>query len=89
MAISLVHENIVFQDQVVYLAGNSYFDCTFRRCTLVFRDNIGPLTGCTFESCVWHIDLIVSDYVFWDEFVKGLAPMIGKSLPRPPGKTQH
>ena len=86
MATFLVHEKVVFEDQVIYLAGNSYFDCTFRRCTLVVREQIGPLTGCCIESCIWHLDLLISDHEYWDSFLGRIAPAITQSLPRAPGK---
>ena len=86
MAVVLVHEGKVFEDQTVYLSGNAYFDCSFSRCVLVFRGDAGPITGCSFQSCVWHLDMVVSDHQAWEEFLTVLAPMISKSLPRPPGK---
>jgi len=86
MAVFLVHENVVYEDQAVYLSGSSYFDCTFTRCTLIIKGPIGPLTGCTFDSCVWHLDMMVHDHRTWDSFVETLVPYIGRSLPRAPGE---
>lgn len=60
MAVLLTHRGIVFENQTVYLTGHSYVDCAFRQCTLVLRD--GPdaaFENCRFESCVWHVDLVV------------------------------
>lgn len=82
MAIVLTHEDTVFEDQVVYLGGHAYFDCTFRRCTMVLCGFDGVMTGCEIIACVWHLDFSVSDHTQWDSFMEKIAPAIGASLPR-------
>lgn len=48
---NLFHQERVFEDQVVYLSGNVYFDCVFRRCTLVVRDRmVPPMSNCKVEA---------------------------------------
>ena len=80
--ISLVHENVTFEDQVVHLNGHVYFDCTFQQCTLVFRGFPCTMSGCHFDNCVWHIDFIAHDHNQWSEFVETLVPSIEQTLPR-------
>jgi hypothetical protein len=45
------------------------------------RDVPSFLDTCTFESCVWHIDIVVTDKIVWEAFLATQAPMIGNSLP--------
>ena len=78
----LFHENKVFEDQTVYLSGNSYFDCEFRRCVFIFRGDYGPLSNCKFDSCIWHLDFLVHDHKIWSEFLGGLGKKIAEGLPR-------
>jgi hypothetical protein len=90
MAITLVHENVVFEDQVVYLAGNTFFDCTFRRCTLLIRETVGSaFVNCTFDGCIWHLDILVCDHEYWKAFLEQVAPMITKSLPHAPDEKRQ
>ena len=84
MAVSLVHEGIVFEDATVYVTGNAFFDCTFLRCTLVFRGFPIIASNCKFSSCIWHIDWLIHDHQQWNEFEETLIPMIAKSLPHAP-----
>jgi hypothetical protein len=63
MAVLLTHRDVTFENQTVYLTGHSYVDCRFVHCTLVLRD--GPeaaFENCRFESCVWHLDLVVPNF---------------------------
>jgi len=82
MITMLLHRNVVFEDETVYLAANAYFGCTFRRCVLIMRESVSHLEQCTFDSCIWHLDLLAHDQATWDEFLRTVAPMIAQSLPR-------
>jgi len=82
----LLHEGKVFEDQVVFLAGHSYKNCTFRRCTLSIKSHFFLVDGCTFEGCVWDLDLVFSDPEVWAKFLRDMAPIITATLPaRPDG----
>jgi hypothetical protein len=82
MATLLAHRDVVFEHETVYLAGNAYIGCTFRCCTMIAREGPTHLDRCIFDSCVWHLDLIVHDAHAWEEFVQAVGPMIGRALPR-------
>lgn len=84
MPTSLVHENVIFEDQTIHLTGNAYIDCTFRRCNFVVSGLPIVLRGCVANACVWHIDLVFSDVKRWKAFVEQIAPMISDSLPAVP-----
>jgi hypothetical protein len=49
--------NETFTDQRVELDGNTYTNCTFNTCQLVFRAT-APVTlqGANFENCTWTFD---------------------------------
>ncbi|HEX8450770.1 MAG TPA: hypothetical protein VF647_01670 [Longimicrobium sp.] len=50
-------ENQAFQDERVVLDGNSYTNCTFRRCVLVYSATAEmSLTNCNFEMVEWEFD---------------------------------
>ena len=86
MTTLMFHKDTVFEDQVVYLSGHAYSKCTFRRCTLVVRDQPSVhLDSCSFDGCNWHLDLLVHDSVSWQDLVNNLFPMIAKSLPKVAG----
>ena len=71
-----------FEDQTVYVSGHYYLDCTFKRCTMVLTSFDFLASGCTMDSCVWHIDALVHDHEEWDQFLHGLAIKILGALPR-------
>lgn len=50
------HEDETFQNQTVYISGQAFIRCKFVACTLVLRETIYHLEGCTFERCNWHVD---------------------------------
>lgn len=90
MSVLLVHENVIFEDATVYLTGNAYFDCTFRRCTLIVREPAMVLTGCEFDSsCIWHIDMIIHDHEMWAAFLKTFSEFIAKTLPHAIDEKKH
>jgi hypothetical protein len=78
----LIHRNLAFVNQVVYLSGHAFVDCTFRDCTLVMRSFDFVFSRVRIENCIWHVDLVIHDSKQWREFQDGLAHRIYRSLPR-------
>ena len=54
------HEEETFKNQTVYISGQAFIRCKFVACTLVLRESIYHLEGCTFERCNWHIDYLLN-----------------------------
>ena len=50
------HENETFESQTIRLAGHAYFNCMFKRCTLIFTNTACALNNCHFDSCHWRIE---------------------------------
>jgi hypothetical protein len=50
------HEGETFTNQTVYISGQAFIRCKFVNCTLVLRETVHHLEGCTFERCNWHVD---------------------------------
>lgn len=58
----LRHDNVAYEDQTVYLSGNAFFGCDFRRCTFVLTGSIVfHCEKCEFHSCIWHVDMLLHD----------------------------
>jgi len=53
------HEGETFINQTVYISGQAFIRCKFVACTLVLRETIYHLEGCTFERCNWHVDWVL------------------------------
>jgi hypothetical protein len=53
------HEDETFKNQTVYISGQAFIRCKFAACTLVLRESVYHLEGCTFERCNWHIDCLI------------------------------
>jgi hypothetical protein len=53
------HEGVLFQNQTVYLSGQAFIRCTFTACTMVLRETVYYLEGCTFDRCNWHVDRVL------------------------------
>ncbi len=53
------HEGETFQNQTVYISGQAFIRCHFVACTLVLRETVYHLEGCTFERCNWHVDWVL------------------------------
>ena len=53
------HEDETFKNQTVYISGQAFIRCKFVACTLVLRESVYHLEGCTFERCNWHIDCLI------------------------------
>ena len=77
----LRRENVTFQDQTVYMAGHAFVNCTFDHCTIIVREATGVLEGCSFNNCVWHLDLFVPDRERFRALVDNIGPLLLNSLP--------
>src|SRR5436853_3169379 len=53
------HEGETFANQTVYISGQAFIRCKFVACTLVLRESVYHLEGCTFERCNWHVDWVL------------------------------
>ena len=53
------HEGETFRNQTVYISGQAFIRCTFVACTLVLRETVYHLEGCSFERCNWHVDWVL------------------------------
>jgi hypothetical protein len=53
------HEGVRFQNQTVYISGQAFVRCSFVACTLVLRETVYYMEGCTFERCNWHVDWVL------------------------------
>lgn len=53
------HEGETFLNQTVYISGQAFIRCSFVACTLVLRETVYHLEGCTFERCNWHVDWVL------------------------------
>jgi hypothetical protein len=53
------HEGESFHNQTIYISGQAFIRCTFVGCTLVLREAIYHMEGCSFERCNWHIDRVL------------------------------
>jgi hypothetical protein len=53
------HEGVTFQNQTIYVSGQAFVRCRFVNCTLILRETIKYLEGCTFERCNWHVDWVL------------------------------
>lgn len=61
MPLFIEHRDLTFEDDLVYCSGHAYFNCTFRRCTLLFKGGPGALVRCHMEACAYHFDLMIND----------------------------
>ena len=74
------HEGETFLNQTVYISGQAFIRCSFVACTLVLRETVYHLEGCTFERCNWHVDWVL----LWGSpeslrEIKALVSMIEKA----------
>jgi hypothetical protein len=77
----LTHRDVIFEDDVVLATGHAYFNCTFRRCTITIREGESFFHTCAFESCIWHIDMVIHDVQQLARF-QNMIPLIESGLPR-------
>jgi len=68
-------DGVTFQNQTIYISGHAFVRCRFVACTLVLREAVYHMEGCTFERCNWHIDRML----LWGqpEPLKELKALIG------------
>ena len=81
MSVLLRRENLTYRDQVIYAAGHAFVNCTFEGCTIVVREATGVLERCSFNGCVWHLDVMVTDRDHWAQLVDTVGPLLLGSLP--------
>jgi hypothetical protein len=53
------HEGESFQNQTVYISGQAFVRCSFVACTLVLRETVYYMEGCSFDRCNWHLDCVL------------------------------
>ena len=82
--ILLLHKDVEFDDQVVYVTGNAYKACRFTRCCMVVKGLPFHMEECIFDSCVWHCDIVIHDDL-QVKAMRDVLDMAGMSLPRAPG----
>jgi hypothetical protein len=59
----ILHRGVTLRDATVYLSGHAYHNCRFERCTLVVRESNFSCTGCSFEACTFHLDMVLHDRI--------------------------
>jgi hypothetical protein len=74
------HEGVTFKDQTIYISGQAFVRCQFIGCTLVLRETVKFLEGCSFERCNWHVDWVL----MWGspeslQEIKGLITLIERA----------
>jgi hypothetical protein len=86
------HDGVTFKDQTIYLSGQAFVRCRFIGCTLVLRETVKYLEGCTFERCNWHVDWVL----MWGspeslQEIKSLVTLIERAQQTqlPPSATQR
>src|SRR5438045_9161528 len=69
------HEGETFRNQTVYISGQAFIRCNFIACTLVLRETVYHLEGCSFERCNWHVDWVL----MWGspESVREIKALVG------------
>lgn len=85
------HEDETFTNQTVYISGQAFIRCKFVACTLLLRETVYHLEGCTFERCNWHVDWVL----LWGSpeslrEIKSLVSLLEQSqaqLPHEPAQT--
>src|SRR5436190_9444066 len=53
------HEGENFRNVTVYISGQAFIRCSFVGCTLILRETVYHLEGCSFERCNWHVDWVL------------------------------
>lgn len=77
----LRHDQVVYEDQTVYVSGNAYFGCEFHRCTMVMSGGPSILSDCQFGGCIWHLNVILHDHGQATAFLGVLQGTVLPSLP--------
>jgi hypothetical protein len=72
--ILVTHRDVVFEDRVVYLTGNTFDNCTFKRCTLIYIGFPMTVVNCHIDnSCSFHIDTVLHDATQARDFIRLLT----------------
>ena len=53
------HEGATFTNETVYISGQAFVRCNFVACTLVLRETVYYMEGCSFDRCNWHLDCVL------------------------------
>src|SRR5215204_5235048 len=53
------HEGVTFENETVYISGQAFLRCSFVGCTLVLRETVYHMDGCSFDRCNWHVDTLL------------------------------
>jgi hypothetical protein len=53
------HEGVAFENETVYISGQAFLRCSFVGCTLVLRETVYHMDGCSFDRCNWHVDTLL------------------------------
>lgn len=53
------HEGESYSNQTVYISGQAFLRCSFTACTLVLRETVYYMEGCTFDRCNWQLDVLL------------------------------
>ena len=77
----LRHDNVVFEDQTVYVTGNAYIGCEFHRCTMILKGFPFHMESSQFHGCIWAVDFVIHDRVQLTELTKAFEQMVMQSLP--------
>ncbi len=78
----LLHKDATFEDEVVYATGHAFVRCAFDRCTVVMAGFPFSFDTCTFDTCVWHLNIVIHDREQLAT-VRGLLATIEGALPMP------
>jgi len=78
----LIHEGRTFEDQTIYITGNAYIGCTFKRCTLVYAGLPYRIVDSQAIACNLQLSWLVHDRKQWLDFLKNIGPIVANMLPR-------
>ncbi len=57
-----MHAGAIFNHETIALDGESFTDCEFRFCRLVYSGGAAPeMAGCQFEDCEWKLEGAAAD----------------------------
>jgi hypothetical protein len=76
----------LFNHETIALDGESFADCEFRSCRLVYSGGPVPqLSGCKFDDCEWKLDGAAADThafmkLMWAQGAKGPVQALIKEV---------
>lgn len=77
---AIKRQDQIFKDDLVYLSGFFYENCTFQSCTFVIKNIPGLLKDCVISGCNLHLDVMVTSKQDAHAFA-ALLTMFSASLP--------